>query len=76
VARELVAAAGRRGLYAGSAEELTPGRGDPIAAVANAGLGAALLAWPALWRELSSGAVSAYALTPEAWRAIRAGRGA
>jgi hypothetical protein len=76
VARELALAAGRRGLYADSAEELTPARGDPIAGAATVGLGSALLVWPGLWRTLSSGAVSAYALTPEAWQAIRAGRGA
>jgi hypothetical protein len=76
VARELAAAARRRGLYAESEEELTPAPGDPVAAAAIVGLSAALLVWPGLWRTLSSGAVSAYALTPEAWQAIRAGRGA
>jgi hypothetical protein len=74
VARELAAATRRRGLYANSEEELTPARGDPVAASATVGLGAALLVWPELWRTLSSGAVSTYALTPEAWQAIRAGR--
>jgi hypothetical protein len=76
VAREIATAAAGRGLYRDSDEELTPAGGDPIAASATVGVGAALLVWPGLWRPLSGGAVGAYALTPEAWRAIRAGRDA
>jgi ATP-grasp domain-containing protein len=74
VAREIASALGRRSLYRNSHEELTPVRGDPLAAAALVGLSGALLIHPGLSATLSSGAVSAYALTPEAWEAIRAGR--
>ena len=74
VAREIRAALGRRSMYRDSREELTPLRGDPVAGAALVGLASALVVSPGLARTLSTGAVSAYALTPEAWQAIRAGR--
>jgi glutathione synthase/RimK-type ligase-like ATP-grasp enzyme len=56
---------GRRG-----AEELTPVRGDPLAAVPLAAVTGALLVHPGLWRHFAGGAVDNYALTPGAWEAI------
>jgi hypothetical protein len=76
VAREIGNALTRRSHYRDSHEELTPVRGDPPAAAALVGLSGALLVRPAISRTLSTGAVSAYALTPEAWETIRAGRAA
>jgi biotin carboxylase len=70
VAAELFAALARRGLYRGSAEELTPARGDPIAAVPVLFTALAMLARPALWRWFAGGSVDAYALTPAAWDAL------
>jgi hypothetical protein len=72
VLRELAAAAAGRGPYRDSAEELTPVRDDPLAAVPVAAASAALLVAPAAWRHFVGSAVSNYALTSEAWRAIRA----
>jgi hypothetical protein len=71
VARELVRAVTRRPPYVGSVEELTPARGDPLAALPVAGAAAALLVAPGVARHLTGGAVAAYALTPEAWERIR-----
>ena len=73
VARELVLAAAHRGPYAGSAEELTPLRGDPVAAVPVAAAALATLVNPAAHRFFTGGAVDSYALTPEAWERITSG---
>jgi glutathione synthase/RimK-type ligase-like ATP-grasp enzyme len=70
VARELAAALARRGPYRASAEELTPVRGDPFAAVPVLAAAAATLASPGASRWFTDGSVAAYALTPAAWRAI------
>ncbi len=70
VLRELLDAAARRGPYAGSTEELTPARRDPLAAVPVAAATAATLAAPRSRRLFTDGAVSGYALTPAAWREI------
>jgi hypothetical protein len=70
IARELAAALTHRGPYAGSVEELTPLGGDPLAAIPVAAAALATLAYPASWRLFTEGAVSAYALTPTAWRQI------
>ena len=70
VARELAAAARRRGPYTDSAEELTPAHGDPLACVPVSAIAVATLAHPPAWRWFADGAVSAYALTPEAWRRL------
>jgi hypothetical protein len=70
VAAEILAALAHRGSYRGSAEELTPVRGDPLAAVPVAAAAAALLVRPALWRRLTSGSVASYALTPAGWEQL------
>jgi hypothetical protein len=70
VARELRDAALGRGDYRGSAEELTPGRGDPLAALPIAVTALATLVRPAAWRHFAGGSVSAYALTPAAWQEL------
>ena len=72
VIRELTDACRHRGTYAASTEELTPVRGDWRAAVPVAAAVAATMVKPSLWQELASGSVANYALTPEAWIALRA----
>jgi hypothetical protein len=72
IARELAAAAGHTGDYAGSVEEMTPWRGDRRAAVPLVMAAAATLLRPAWWQWFVSGSVAAYALTPGAWAEIRA----
>ena len=67
VAAEILAALAHGGSYRGSAEELTPVRGDPLAAVPVIATAAALLIRPALWRQFTSGSVAGYALTPAGW---------
>lgn len=54
----------------GAAEELTPARGDPLAAVPVAAVTAAMLAHPRLGGRVAGGAVANYALTPAAWEEI------
>ena len=76
IARELGAALTRRGPYAGSVEELTPIRHDPLAAAPVVAATLATLARPSVWEPFARGAVSAYALTPTAWRWIVGGGGA
>jgi len=51
-------------------EELTPLRGDPLAAAPLVGVTAALLAQPRVWRLFAGSAVANYALTPQAWDLI------
>ena len=70
VARELMLAAAHRGPYAGSAEELTPLRDDPVAGVPVAAAAIATLAKPSAHRLFTGGAVESYALTPQAWERI------
>ena len=72
VLREAFNAIFARGDYAGSAEELTPAAGDPMAVVPVAAALVATLIHPPLWRKFHSGAVGPYALTPEAWDKILA----
>ncbi|MEV4800269.1 hypothetical protein AB0K18_09645 [Nonomuraea sp. NPDC049421] len=69
VLRELVTAAARRGGYAGSKEELTPGF-DPRSALLVALAAGATIARPGLWRWFAAGSVRAYALSGPAWRRI------
>jgi hypothetical protein len=57
-------------LRRGDAEELTPARGDPLAAVPVVAVAAAMLAHPSLGSRFAGGAVANYALTPQAWEAI------
>jgi hypothetical protein len=70
VMRELVLASRQRGEYAKTVEELTPTRGDPIAAVPVIAAAISTLASPSLWRLFHSGAVGPYSLTPKAWQEI------
>jgi biotin carboxylase len=74
VVGELDAAVLRRGDYEHSVEELTPLHGDLRAAVPVVVAALATLAHLGAWRRFSSGAVTSYALTPAAWRAIVASR--
>jgi glutathione synthase/RimK-type ligase-like ATP-grasp enzyme len=59
-----------RGTYRGSREELTPIAGDPIAALPVLAAFLATIAAPSLGRAFYAGSVGAYAVTPEAWKAI------
>ncbi len=59
-----------RGPYRGSREELTPIAGDPLAAVPVLAACLATLVAPALGRKFYAGSVGAYAVTPQAWKAI------
>jgi glutathione synthase/RimK-type ligase-like ATP-grasp enzyme len=70
VVAEILAALAHAGSYRGSAEELTPVRGDPLAAVPVLAATLALLIRPALWRRLAGGAVADYALTPAGWQSL------
>ena len=71
VARELVQAVLHRGEYRGSREELTPGRGDPLAPLPVLVIALATLIRPDAWRRFAGGSAGAYSLTPAAWRQIR-----
>jgi glutathione synthase/RimK-type ligase-like ATP-grasp enzyme len=71
VARELVHAVLHRGEYRGSREELTPGRGDPLAPLPVVVIALATLIRPEVWRRFVGGSAGAYSLTPAAWRQIR-----
>jgi biotin carboxylase len=64
---EMFSALAHTGPYRGSAEELTPVRGDPKAALPVLMAALAVLIRPALWRWFASGSVAAYALTPAGW---------
>jgi hypothetical protein len=75
IARELLHALTRSGLYRHSTEELTPvrwpGAGiDPVTAIPVAAAALATLTRPAAWRHFATGATSAYSLSPAAWRAL------
>jgi biotin carboxylase len=67
VARELVHGVLHRGEYRGSREELTPGRGDPLAPLPVTVTALATLIRPAAWRHFVGGSAGAYSLTPAAW---------
>jgi hypothetical protein len=71
-AAEIVSALAHGGSYRGSAEELTPVRRDPLAAVPVLTAALAVLIRPALSRRLSAGAVADYALTPAGWERLLA----
>jgi glutathione synthase/RimK-type ligase-like ATP-grasp enzyme len=70
VLSEVVAALRGHGAYVKSVEELTPVRGDPIAAVPVVLAVLATLIDPSLWRRFHASGTSTYSLTPEAWRTI------
>ena len=57
----------RRGYYRGSREELTPGRGDPLAPLPVTVTVLATLVRPDAWRYFVGGSAGAYSLTPAAW---------
>jgi hypothetical protein len=59
-----------RELRRGGEEELTPTRGDPLAAVPVVAVASAMLVHPALGARFAGGAVANYALTPESWEAV------
>jgi hypothetical protein len=63
----MLSALAHTGQYRGSAEELTPVRGDPAAALPVLLATLAMLIRPALWRWFASGSVAGYALTPVGW---------
>ena len=75
VARELAHAVLHRGEYRGSREELTPGRGDPLAPLPVTVIALATLIRPDAWRHFVGGSAGAYSLTPAAWRQIRQAAG-
>ncbi len=70
LALEIRAALTHAGLYRGSAEELTPVRGDPRTALPVLAAAMMLLIRPALWRRLASGSVADYALPPAGWDSL------
>lgn len=70
VMRELFHAITRQGAYAEGVEELTPLRGDPLAAIPVIVAMMATLTNPGLWTAFHAGAVGAYSLTPVAWEQI------
>ena len=67
---ELYHALRKTGRYAGSIEELTPTRGDPISAIPVAAAACATLLRPGAWRSFYGSAVGSYALTPQGWAQI------
>ncbi len=71
VLRELGRAATRTGDYRHSTEELTPFWSPPVLATS-----AATLIKPSAWRFFTSGATSAYSLTPAAWQQLARGSAA
>jgi hypothetical protein len=71
VLAELVRGMRRRGVFAGSAEELLPWRGDRRTLILPVAATVALLARPQSWRFFTDGAVARYALTAEGWRQLR-----
>jgi hypothetical protein len=70
-AAEILAALAHAGSYRGSAEELTPVRRDPLAAVPVLAAALAVLIRPALWRRLSARGVADYALAAAGWDRLR-----
>ncbi len=72
IAGELLAAWRKKGPYAGSIEELTPAKHDPMAPVPLAMASAATLVRPSTWSWFASGSVDNYALTAEGWSQILA----
>jgi hypothetical protein len=70
VAAELRAAWRGTGRYAGSIEELTPARHDPLALAPLALASAATLVRPRSWSWFATGSVGSYALSPDGWERI------
>ena len=72
ILRELLDGIWHRGVYDRAVEELTPLKGDPIAALPVIVAVLATLIKPSLWRLFHAGATGPYSLTPEAWYKILA----
>jgi len=70
VAAEITRAVRRDGAYRGSAEELTPTAGDPVAWLSLLVVAAAALVNPRFAGRLSNGTVRNYALGIDGWRAL------
>jgi hypothetical protein len=70
VAAEIGRAVRRAGDYRGSAEELTPTAGDPVARLALVAVAAGALVYPRVAGGLSKGTVRNYALGVDGWRAL------
>jgi hypothetical protein len=70
VARELVQALRHADRYAGSHEELTPLRGDPLSAVPLLRAALPALIRPSSGAALAAGSVASYALSPHGWEQI------
>jgi hypothetical protein len=70
VLAEIWAALAHAGIYRGSAEELTPLRGDLRAALPLCVAAVAMLVRPEAWRRIASGSVADYALTPAGWDSL------
>jgi predicted ATP-grasp superfamily ATP-dependent carboligase len=71
VLAEIVQRLRRRGVYARSAEELLPWRGDRRTVILPVAAALATLIRPSMWRSFTDGAVSRYALTAHGWRQLR-----
>jgi biotin carboxylase len=71
VLAELARCASRRGVYAGSTEELLPWRGDRRTVLLPLAAAVAMLVRPRSWRFFTDGAVASYALSAEGWRQLR-----
>jgi hypothetical protein len=72
VVSELAAAVRGKGLYAGSGEELTPWRGDPLSLVPILSTVIATLVRPEAAAAIAAHTVANYALSPEGWDQIQA----
>jgi predicted ATP-grasp superfamily ATP-dependent carboligase len=70
IVRELVRAVRHQEPYTQASEELTPVRGDPIAAIPVMVAAMATLLHPPLWHAFHSSAVASYSLTSAAWDEI------
>jgi biotin carboxylase len=71
VLAEIARRIGRRGVYAGSTEELLPSAHDRRTLVLPLVAALATLVRPQLFRFFTDGAVAHYALTPAGWRQLR-----
>ena len=69
---EVVAVLRRDGDYRGSAEELTPLRGDVRAVLPSVVAVTAMLVHPPAWRLFASNATANYALSPDGWQELLA----
>lgn len=75
IIREAIDSYFRRGDYSGSIEELTPVKGDPLAAIPVVVAFCATVLQPSSWQRFRGGAVATYAVTPRGWNDIVASAG-